>query len=328
VKTARTKAILLTGLLVAGALLGSAQASLGATERALRGGATSVEELVNRFLDALGKKDGKALRALRVDRDEYVELILRGNVPVGAPLRDWPKEMNEYWWGVLHTKSVYSEANILAGFGGHHYRLKHFDFTKGSRQYATYTAYDGKMILPQFIETPDFLHFKFITLNGPAVRNKGMALFPRKVHGRYAMLGRQDGENIHLMFSDNLHFWNGTQLLLQPKFPWEFIQLGNCGSPIETEAGWLVLSHGVGAMRKYCIGAFLLDRDDPAKVIGRLREPLIKPNENEREGYVPNVVYSCGSLVHGRQLIIPYAMSDYAATFATLSLADVLAAME
>ena len=140
-KTARTKAILLTGLLVAGALLGSAQASLGATERALRGGATSVEELVNRFLDALGKKDGKALRALRVDRDEYVELILRGNVPVGAPLRDWPKEMNEYWWGVLHTKSVYSEANILAGFGGHHYRLKHFDFTKGSRQYATYTAY-------------------------------------------------------------------------------------------------------------------------------------------------------------------------------------------
>jgi len=204
-----------------------------------------------------------------------------------------------------------------------------FQNDDGTRTYyATYTAYDGKMILPQFIETPDFLHFKFITLNGPAVRNKGMALFPRKVHGRYAMLGRQDGENIHLMFSDNLHFWNGTQLLLQPKFPWEFIQLGNCGSPIETEAGWLVLSHGVGAMRKYCIGAFLLDLEDPTKVIGRLREPLIKPNENEREGYVPNVVYSCGSLVHGRQLIIPYAMSDYAATFATLSLADVLAAME
>jgi predicted GH43/DUF377 family glycosyl hydrolase len=204
-----------------------------------------------------------------------------------------------------------------------------FQNDDGTRTYyATYTAYDGKMILPQFIETPDFLHFKFITLNGPAVRNKGMALFPRKVQGRYAMLGRQDGENIHVMFSDNLHFWNSTQLLLQPKFPWEFIQLGNCGSPIETEAGWLVLSHGVGAMRKYCIGAFLLDRDDPAKVIGRLREPLIKPNENEREGYVPNVVYSCGSLVHGRQLIVPYAMSDYAATFATLSLADVLAGME
>jgi predicted GH43/DUF377 family glycosyl hydrolase len=198
----------------------------------------------------------------------------------------------------------------------------------GRTYYATYTAYDGKMILPQFIETPDFLHFKFITLNGPAVQNKGMALFPRKINGRYAMLGRQDFENIHLMFSDHLHFWNSAQVLLKPKFPWEFIQMGNCGSPIETEAGWLVLSHGVGPMRKYCIGAFLLDRDDPSKVIGRLREPLITPNENEREGYVPNVVYSCGSLLHGPQLIIPYAMSDYATTFATLPLEDVLGAME
>ena len=204
-----------------------------------------------------------------------------------------------------------------------------FQNDDGSRTYyATYTAYDGKLILPQFIETPDFLHFKFITLNGPAVQNKGMALFPRKIKGQYAMLSRQDYENIYLMFSDHPHFWHATQLLLKPKFPWEFIQLGNCGSPIETEAGWLVLSHGVGAMRKYCIGAFLLDRDDPTKVIGRLREPLIKPNENEREGYVPNVVYSCGSLVHDRRLVIPYAMSDYATTFATLSLDDVLAAME
>ncbi|MDD4870261.1 MAG: glycoside hydrolase family 130 protein [Kiritimatiellae bacterium] len=204
-----------------------------------------------------------------------------------------------------------------------------FQHEDGARTYyATYTAYDGRMILPQFIQTPDFLHFKFITLNGPAVQNKGMALFPRKIHGRYAMLGRQDYENIYVMFSDHLHFWHSTQLALTPKFPWEFIQMGNCGSPIETEAGWLVLSHGVGAMRKYCIGAFLLDRDDPTKVIGRLREPLIKPNENEREGYVPNVVYSCGSLLHGRQLIIPYAMSDSATTFATLSLDDVLSAME
>jgi len=194
--------------------------------------------------------------------------------------------------------------------------------------YATYTAYDGKMILPQFIETPDFLHFKFITLNGPAVENKGMALFPRKINGRYAMLGRQDYENLYLMYSDNLHFWDESQLLIEPEFPWEFIQMGNCGSPIETEAGWLVLSHGVGAMRKYCIGAFLLDLDDPAKVIGRLREPLIKPNENEREGYVPNVVYSCGSFLFGRQLILPYAMSDSATTFATVALDDLLAAME
>ena len=194
--------------------------------------------------------------------------------------------------------------------------------------YATYTAYDGKMILPQFLETSDFLHFKFITLNGPAVVNKGMALFPRKIKGLYAMLGRQDAENIYVMFSDNLHFWHTMQLVLEPLFPWEFIQLGNCGSPIETEGGWLVLSHGVGPMRKYCIGAFLLDRDDPAKVIGRLRDPLIKPNEDEREGYVPNVVYSCGSLLHGRQLIIPYGMADYATTFATVALDEILDAME
>jgi len=155
-----------------------------------------------------------------------------------------------------------------------------------------------------------------------------MALFPRKINGMYAMLSRQDYENIYLMFSDHLHFWRTAQLLLKPAYPWDFIQMGNCGSPIETEAGWLVISHGVGPMRKYCIGAFLLDRDDPAKVIGRLREPLIQPAEDEREGYVPNVVYSCGSLVHEGRLIIPYAMSDYATRFATLSLDDVLAAMK
>jgi len=208
-------------------------------------------------------------------------------------------------------------------------RFVRFEHDDGTRTfYATYTAYDGRLILPQFLETPDFLHFKFITLNGLAVQNKGMALFPRKINGHYAMLGRQDYESIYVMFSDHLHFWQTSRLLLNPRFPWEFIQLGNCGSPIETEAGWLVLSHGVGAMRKYCIGAFLLDRDDPTKVIGRLREPLIKPNENEREGYVPNVVYSCGSLLHGDLLVLPYAMSDSATTFATVRLQDVLAAME
>jgi predicted GH43/DUF377 family glycosyl hydrolase len=194
--------------------------------------------------------------------------------------------------------------------------------------YATYTAYDGKITLPQLLETPDFLHFKFSTLNGPGVQNKGMALFPRKINGRYAMLSRQDDENILLMFSDNVRFWQTPKLLLQPAQPWEFFKIGNCGSPIETEAGWLVLSHGVGAMRKYCLGAFLLDLNDPTRVLGRLREPLLSPNESEREGYVPNVVYTCGALLHGRELIIPYAMSDYATTFATVSLNDLLAAME
>src|SRR6266850_15985 len=193
--------------------------------------------------------------------------------------------------------------------------------------YATFTAYDGKVVVPELVETSDFLLFRFITLNGPAAENKGMAIFPRKINGLYAMLSRQDNENIYLMFSDNVHFWNERRLLLKPTFPWELVQLGNCGSPIETDAGWLVLSHGVGPMRRYCIGAFLLDRDDPAKVIGRLREPLLKANQNEREGYVPNVVYTCGALLHNGELIIPYGVADHTTGFATVPLDEVLAAM-
>jgi predicted GH43/DUF377 family glycosyl hydrolase len=196
-----------------------------------------------------------------------------------------------------------------------------------ARYYATYSAYDGKMVLPQILETTDFLHFKINTLNGPEVRDKGFALFPRKVNGLYAMLSRQDGENMYLMYSDMIHFWYTKQLLMKPAYPWEYVQVGNCGSPIETDAGWLVLTHGVGPMRKYSIGAALLDRDDPSRVIGRLREPLLVPNENERKGYVPNVVYSCGALLHNGDLIVPYAMADYATTFATVPLEDLLAEM-
>jgi predicted GH43/DUF377 family glycosyl hydrolase len=194
--------------------------------------------------------------------------------------------------------------------------------------YATYTAYDGRLVFPQLLETEDFQRFTLCTLNGPEVRNKGFALFPRKVNGHYAMLSRQDNENIFLMYSDHLHFWYSKQLIVKPTFPWEFVQLGNCGSPIETEAGWLVLSHGVGPMRKYALGAFLLDRDDPSRVIGRLAEPLLTPNENEREGYVPNVVYSCGAVIHNGDLVIPYAMADHASTFATVALDEVLGAMQ
>jgi len=194
--------------------------------------------------------------------------------------------------------------------------------------YATFTAYDGRVVVPELVQTSNFLNFRFITLNGPAAENKGMAIFPRKIGSLYAMLSRQDNENIYLMFSDNVHFWNERRLLLKPAFPWELVQLGNCGSPIETDAGWLVLSHGVGPMRQYSIGAFLLDRDDPAKVIGRLRGPLLKPNQSEREGYVPNVVYTCGALVHNGELIVPYGMADHATGFATVPLAEVLAAME
>jgi predicted GH43/DUF377 family glycosyl hydrolase/serine/threonine protein kinase len=195
------------------------------------------------------------------------------------------------------------------------------------RYYATYTAFDGKVILPQILETDDFLRFQISTLNGPEVRNEGFALFPRKVRGLYAMLSRQDGENIYLMYSDMLHFWYAKELIAKPQYAWEYIQIGNCGSPIETEAGWLVLTHGVSPMRNYALGAMLLDLDDPSRVIGRLEVPFLEPDANEREGYVPNAVYSCGGLVHERQLIIPYSMSDYASSFATLSLDEVLEAM-
>jgi predicted GH43/DUF377 family glycosyl hydrolase len=192
---------------------------------------------------------------------------------------------------------------------------------------ATYTAYDGRVTIPQLLETTDFLRFRICTLNGPEVQNKGMALFPRRIRGQYVMLSRQDAENLYLMYSDELHFWHTKVPLLKPTYSWEFLQIGNCGSPIETEAGWLVISHGVGPMRKYSIGAFLLDLENPSRVIARLTHPLLSPDETEREGYVPNVVYSCGSLVHAGRLILPYAMSDSASSFATMPLADLLNAM-
>jgi len=193
--------------------------------------------------------------------------------------------------------------------------------------YATYTAYNGRVILPQLIETADFLNFRVLTLNGQAVQNKGMALFPRRMDGRYVMLTRQNDEDLFLTFSDNPHFWSDSVLLEEPQQPWEFVKLGNCGSPIETEAGWLVLTHGVGPMRKYCIGAALLDLRDPERVIGRLKEPLLRPEGNEREGYVPNVVYSCGSLVHNGQLILPYGISDTASSIVRIELSELLAAL-
>lgn len=193
--------------------------------------------------------------------------------------------------------------------------------------YATFTAYNGHDILPMLIETTDFLHFHILTLNGRAVQNKGMALFPRRIDGRYAMLSRQDDENMMIMFSDNPRYWSEPQVLLRPAEAWESVKVGNCGSPIETEAGWLVITHGVGPMRKYSIGAALLNLNDPTQVIGRLRKPLLSPEGIEREGYVPNVVYSCGSLLHGDELILPYAMSDRVTTIASISLKELLTAL-
>ncbi|MFN6133230.1 MAG: glycoside hydrolase family 130 protein [Synechococcaceae cyanobacterium] len=206
-------------------------------------------------------------------------------------------------------------------------RFVAFEEGDSRRWFATCTAYDGREVRIQAIETLDFRHFRLWPLEGRAIRNKGLALFPRRVGGRWLMLGRQDGVNVHLMESDDPHRWDRSEPLLRPREPWEFVQLGNCGSPIETEAGWLVLTHGVGPMREYGIGAALLDRHDPSRVIGRLRQPLLTPLEEERNGYVPNVVYSCGGLVHGDQLVLPYAVSDRASRIALVNLADLLTAM-
>lgn len=196
-----------------------------------------------------------------------------------------------------------------------------------STYYATYTAYDGFSILPQLIETEDFVSFTISTLNGVAAQNKGMALFPRPIDGKYVMLSRKDRENLHLATSTDVHHWNDVVELYRPQHPWELLQIGNCGSPIETEAGWLVLTHGVGPMRRYTIGALLLDLEDPRRVIGHLREPFIEPSADEREGYVPNVVYTCGAIVHAGRLIVPYGFSDAGIAVAHLPLGRLLEAL-
>ncbi len=193
--------------------------------------------------------------------------------------------------------------------------------------FATYTAYNGRDIAPELLRTDDFLRFRFLPIQGDAVRNKGMALFPRRIDGRYAMLARLDGENLQLLRSDDIQVWNGAANILGPSEPWEFLQIGNCGSPIELHEGWLVLTHGVGSMRRYCLGAALLDLHDPSRVLARLHTPLLSANRQEREGYVPNVVYSCGAMVHAGNLILPYAMSDTATSFAVVPLRNLLAAM-
>lgn len=194
--------------------------------------------------------------------------------------------------------------------------------------YATYTAYDGVTILPKLLLTKDFYHFEVRPIHGEVAQNKGMALFPRKINGKYAMLCRLDGVNNYIAFSDNITIWRSASLLQKPKYTWEFVQMGNCGSPIETPDGWLVITHGVGPVREYSLGASLLDLNNPEKEIGRLSKPLLAPNESEREGYVPNVVYSCGSMIHNDSLVIPYAMSDYASTYATVNVSELLAALK
>ncbi|MHC5112686.1 MAG: glycoside hydrolase family 130 protein, partial [Planctomycetota bacterium] len=204
-------------------------------------------------------------------------------------------------------------------------RLVLFTDDDGSQTYyGTYTAYNGFRIFPQLLEISDFRTVKIHTLSGRNAQNKGMALFPRKVDGWYMMVSRLDNENLYLMRSDNVRFWNDAEVLQTPKFPWEIVQIGNCGSPLETPDGWLLLTHGVGPMRQYCMGATLLDLDNPSKIIGQTSQPLLVPIEDERDGYVPNVVYSCGAMIHHDQLVIPYAMSDFATGFATIPMDELL----
>jgi predicted GH43/DUF377 family glycosyl hydrolase len=203
------------------------------------------------------------------------------------------------------------------------------EFKDGGRKtyYATYTAYTGRAIRSELLETSDFLSFRMSPLYGTAARNKGMALFPRRIDGKYAMIARQDNENLYLITSNDLYRWDGGQAILKPQFPWEFVQIGNCGSPIELDEGWLLLTHGVGPVRKYSIGAALLDKNDPTKVLARSVEPLLHPEPSEREGYVPNVVYTCGAMRHNDQIILPYAISDTYSNFATIEIAALMQAM-
>jgi predicted GH43/DUF377 family glycosyl hydrolase len=203
------------------------------------------------------------------------------------------------------------------------------EFTDGGRKtyYATYTAYTGRAIRSELIETSDFVSFRMTPLQGSAANNKGMALFPRRIDGKYAMIARQDNENLYLIYSNDLYRWEGGRAILKPQFPWEFVQIGNCGSPIELDEGWLLLTHGVGPVRKYSIGAALLDKNDPTKVLARTAEPLVRPEPSEREGYVPNVVYTCGAMRHNDQIILPYAISDTYSNFATIEIAALMQAL-
>lgn len=267
---------------------------------------------------------------------EEMEAVFRG---LGAPYEGAEREraIREMRW--------LAESNYRITFDANHDVAEHVIFPVSSAEahgiedarfvrfvedddsscyYATYTAYSGQSASIQLIETSDFQSFEICTLNGPAVRDKGMALFPRRIGGDYVMLGRQDAHSITISRSRHLHFWYEYTPVIIPREPWELIRVGNCGSPIETRAGWLVLTHGVGAVRRYCIGAVLLDLDDPTQIVGRLKSPLIEPLESEREGYVPNVVYSCGALRHRDTLIIPYAMSDTRSGVATANIDQVI----
>ncbi|HEX7367248.1 MAG TPA: glycoside hydrolase family 130 protein [Pelobium sp.] len=263
---------------------------------------TTVEKLVS---ESESEKAGTEVQKLLWLADSYHEIIFSLDTDISDR--------------IIYPISEYERKGIEDA------RFVKFANEDGSvKYYATYTAYDGKTIMPKLMETTDFYDFKVRPLYGPGAKNKNLALFPRKINGKYVMMSRIDGWNNYIMYSDKINVWTNPIQLQSPKYAWEFVQIGNCGSPIETDHGWLVVTHGVGAMRRYCLGVSLLDLNDPSKEIGRLKEPLLIANTDEREGYVPNVVYSCGSIINNGELIIPYGLSDYSSSFMTVNLKSLL----
>jgi len=259
---------------------------------------------------------------IRLDEPTGYFTRLRVKEPAGEIL-DSNYDLEDSSGIPFNEKVIFPTANAES-MGMEDVRFVKFQAEGRTCYYGTYTAYDGKQIRAKLIETEDFASFRVRTLNGAAIADKGMALFPEKLDGKYVMISRQGGENINIMFSEDLYRWDEYQVLMKPRYTWELVQLGNCGSPIRTDKGWLLLTHGVGLMRTYVISAILLDLQDPTRIIGRLDNPLIEAGDSEREGYVPNVVYTCGILSHGDTLMIPYAVSDSATVFVTLSLAELL----
>jgi len=264
-----------------------------------------LKELVEKLLADITDKAGTEPQKLLWLADSYHEIIFSLDTDISDR--------------IIYPITEYERKGIEDA------RFVKFTEEDGStKYYATYTAYDGKTIMPKLLETTDFYDFKVRPMYGPGAKNKNLALFPRKINGKYVMMSRIDGWNNYIMYSDKVNIWTNPIQLQSPKYPWEFVQIGNCGSPIETVHGWLVITHGVGAMRRYCLGASLLDLNDPCIEIGRLKEPLLIANTNEREGYVPNVVYSCGSIINNGELIIPYGLSDYSSSFMTVNLETLL----
>ncbi|MFA5104562.1 MAG: glycoside hydrolase family 130 protein [Candidatus Margulisiibacteriota bacterium] len=287
-----------------------------------------LDDVMKAILDAVGDTFCVEEMEAAIKNEETKEVFQKEDIKKSGDRILWLLKSNyEILFSPLHliSERVIFPVSPTESNGVEDARFVRFvDDDKSVKYFATYTAYNGLDIMPQLIETNDFHHFKMKTLNGSMAKNKGMALFPRKINGRFAMVGRSDGESLYLMYSDNIDFWYEGVRIISPEFPWEIVQIGNCGSPIETEKGWIMLTHGVGPMRKYCIGAVLLDLNDPSKVIGHLKEPLIVPAEEEREGYVPNVVYTCGAMILNEDIIIPYATSDSISHIAIISVKELL----